>query len=50
VLQAAIGRLVIWTLPSAGPELGRWLDELTDASIDPGGVLVWPWQRAPAAP
>jgi hypothetical protein len=46
VLQGADHHFVIWTLAHAGPELGPWLDELTNASIDGrGGVLTWPWQR-----
>ena len=49
VLQGSDRGFVIWTLPEAGPELGPWLDELTNASIDGGGVLAWPWQR-PRAP
>jgi hypothetical protein len=49
VLQGADRHFVIWTLPHAGPDLGAWLDELTNATIDGGGVLAWPWQR-PRAP
>ena len=45
VIQNTDRNFVIWTLPQAGPELGPWLDELTNATIDGGGVLAWPWQR-----
>ncbi len=48
VLQGTHRHFVIWTLPQAGPELGPWLDELTNATIDDGGVIAWPWQRAGA--
>jgi hypothetical protein len=50
VIQGSDHAFVIWTLPHAGPELGPWLDELTNASIDSGGVLAWPWQQRPRAP
>jgi hypothetical protein len=57
VLQGTLRHLVIWTLPQAGPELGPWLDELTNATVGGGGggdgdgdgggggVIAWPWQR-----
>jgi hypothetical protein len=45
VLQGSNHHFVIWTLPQAGPDLGPWLDDLTNASIDAGGTLAWPWQR-----
>jgi hypothetical protein len=45
VIQGTLRHFVIWTLPKAGPELGPWLDELTNATLDAGGVLAWPWQR-----
>ncbi|HWO19143.1 MAG TPA: serine/threonine-protein kinase [Kofleriaceae bacterium] len=48
LVQNTDRHLVIWTLPQAGADLGAWLDELTNATID-GGVLAWPWQR-PQAP
>jgi hypothetical protein len=45
LLQGTHQHFVIWSLPQAGPELGAWLDELTNATIDGRSVLAWPWQR-----
>jgi hypothetical protein len=49
VVQGAGRLLAVWDLPEASPELGAWLGELTNAAVDEGGVLIWPWQRGAAA-
>jgi hypothetical protein len=46
LIQSSVRHFVIWTLPQAEPDLAAWLEELTNASLDPGGVLAWPWQRS----
>ncbi|HWU89003.1 MAG TPA: hypothetical protein VN253_17175, partial [Kofleriaceae bacterium] len=46
VLQGSDRHLAVWTLSQAGPDLGAWLDGLTNATVDADGVLAWPWQRA----
>ena len=43
-IQSGAGRLALWTLPLAPPELRTWLDERTNAATDGEHALVWPWQ------
>jgi hypothetical protein len=40
-VQAGFGRLALWTLPLAPPELKPWLDERTNAATDRDHQLVW---------
>src|ERR1044071_4575141 len=40
-VQSRFGRRALWTLPLAPPDLGRWLDERTNAIIDGDDVLTW---------
>jgi hypothetical protein len=41
-VQAGFGRLVLWSLPLAPPELKPWLDERTNAATDHEHKLIWP--------
>ena len=43
-VQSGSGRLALWTLPVAPPELRTWLDERTNAATNSDHALVWPWQ------
>jgi hypothetical protein len=40
-VQSGFGRRALWTLPLAPPDLGRWLDERTNAVTDGADVLTW---------
>lgn len=46
VLQHSTTSLVVWTLPLAPKQdFAQWLDEQTNATVDPtNGELLWPWQ------
>jgi hypothetical protein len=46
-VQAGYGRLALWTLPVAPPELRTWLDERINAVTNSEHALAWPWQLAP---
>jgi hypothetical protein len=46
-VQAGSGRLALWTLPLAPPELKPWLDERTNAATDGDHKLIWRWDRHP---
>lgn len=42
--EAASGYSVLRTLVAGPTDLAAWLDELTNATVDESGLVVWPWQ------
>ena len=43
--DAASAYSLVRTLPASPSDLGTWLDELTNATADESGFIVWPWQN-----
>jgi hypothetical protein len=46
-IQTGFGRIALWTLPLAPPELRTWLDERTNATTDSEHSLIWSWPLSP---
>ncbi len=47
LMQGALNRLEVVTLPDPPTDLGAWIDERTNAVEGPEGALGWPWQHGP---
>ena len=43
-LHAVMQFLTYGAIQEASRQGGAWLDEQTNAGVDPDGVLAWPWQ------
>ncbi len=50
IMQTTNDALVLWQLPAIGSDLAGWLDNQTNATLDPDGVLLWPWDTHRSAP